>query len=52
MATTIPIPAFKLGGMQAMVLFLYVVVMFGALHLLAISHPEWRFSKWWLGLGF
>ena len=52
MATTIPIPAFKIGGLQAAVLFLYVVAIFGSLHLLAISHPEWRWSKAWLGLGF
>ncbi len=46
------IPAFRIGGTQAIVIFLYVFVMFGALHLFAISFPNNPASKAFLALGF
>lgn len=46
------IPAFRIGGTQAIVIFLYVTVIFGALHLLAISYPDKALAKAWLSLGF
>jgi hypothetical protein len=47
-----PIPVLKISGTFALVIFLYVTVIFGALHLLAISKPNNKFFKAWLGLGF
>lgn len=48
----IPVPVFRINGANAIVTFLYVAVIFGALHLLAISKPDNRLSKAWLSLGF
>jgi hypothetical protein len=52
MATLNPVPVLKISGTFALVIFLYVTVIFGALHLLAISNPENKFFKSWLALGF
>lgn len=52
MATQIPIPVMRVSGAFAFLVFLYVFVAFGALHLLAISKPDWTLSKVVLGLGF
>jgi hypothetical protein len=52
MATLNPVPVLKVSGTFALVIFLYVTVIFGALHLLAISKPENKFFKAWLALGF
>ncbi len=46
------IPTFKIGGTQAIVVFLLVVVMFGAAHLAALSYPDSKLSKSWILLGF
>lgn len=48
----IPVPVFRISGSNAIVTFIYVAVIFGALHLLAISHPENKLAKAWLSLGF
>lgn len=48
----IPVPVFKVGGSQAIVTFLYVVVMFGSAHLLATSLPNNKYAQAWLSLGF
>lgn len=45
-------PHFHLSGMQGVILFLYVVAVFGALHLAASSAPENRYARAWLALGF
>lgn len=45
-------PHFHLSGMHALVIFLIVVVAFGALHLLAASAPNNRVAQAWLNLGF
>lgn len=46
------IPAFRIGGTHALVIFLYVFVMFGALHLLAISYPTNKLARAIIALGF
>lgn len=46
------VPVFRISGAGGIVVFLYVLVTFGALHLFAISHPEKRASKVILALGF
>lgn len=48
----VPVPVFRVNGSNAVVTFLYVAVMFGALHLLAISKPNSRFAQAWMSLGF
>jgi len=48
----VPVPVFRINGASAIVTFLYVVVLFGALHLLAISKPTNRVAAAWLSLGF
>ena len=52
MATNIPVPVLKVSFTQTVIIILTVTVVFGALHLLAISKPENRFFKAWLALGF
>lgn len=52
MSINVPVPVFRISGANAIVTFLYVATIFGALHLLAISKPESRWSKAWLSLGF
>ena len=46
------LPHFHLSGIHGFVVFLYVVAIFGALHLAAASKPESKYSQAWLGLGF
>ena len=48
----IPVPVLKIGGASALITFLYVFVLFGALHLWAISSPNNRFAKAIISLGF
>jgi len=48
----VPVPVFRLSGANAIVVFLYVAVIFGALHLLAISKPDNRIAQAWISLGF
>lgn len=46
-------PHFHMSGIHAIVVFLYIVVAFGALHLLALSFPDSLWSKAWTdGLNF
>ena len=45
-------PSFRLGGMSGLILVLYMVAIFGALHLLALSFPDATLSKAWRSLGF
>lgn len=42
----------KVGGADALKVTLYVVAIFGTLHLVAISHPNSRWGRAWLALGF
>ncbi len=46
------IPTLKIGGVHAVIVFLLVVVMFGAAHLAALSFPDSKLSKSWILLGF
>ena len=46
------IPAFRIGGTHALVIFLYVFVMFGTLHLIALSYPQSKLAKALFALGF
>lgn len=46
------LPHFHVSGMHGFIVFLFVVVTFGSLHLLAMSAPDSSLSKAWLGLGF
>lgn len=46
------VPHFHLSGANAVVLFLYIVAVFGGLHMVAASFPESQFSRAWLKLGF
>lgn len=46
------IPVLKVSGTVALMVFLYVVVLFGAAHLAALSRPDSRLSKAWILLGF
>jgi hypothetical protein len=48
----VPVPVFRISGAGGIVVALYVLVVFGTLHLLAISNPEKRFAKVLLSLGF
>lgn len=48
----VPVPVFRINGANAIVTFVYVAVIFGALHLLAISKPDNKLAKMWLALGF
>ena len=52
MANQIAIPTLKVSFTQTLIIFLTVTVVFGALHLLAISKPNNKFFKAWLALGF
>jgi hypothetical protein len=45
-------PHFHLSGMEGIILFLYVVAVFGALHILASSVPNNPVAKAWLSLNF
>lgn len=46
------IPVLKISGVFALVIFLYVTVLFGAAHLAALSYPDNKLSKAWVLLGF
>lgn len=46
------IPVLKVSGTVALILFLYVVVLFGTLHLVALSYPDSKLAKAWVLLGF
>ncbi len=46
------IPVMKISGTVALIIFLYVVVIFGTLHLLALSKPDSKWAKAWILLGF
>jgi hypothetical protein len=46
------IPAFKIGGTHAIVIFLYVFIMFSALHLATLHFHGTRFSKIMTALGW
>lgn len=46
------IPVLKISGTVAIIIFLYVVVIFGTLHLLALSKPESKLAQSWILLGF
>lgn len=46
------IPHFHVSGAHALVVFLFIVAIFGALHLLAASKPDLTVSQAWLALGF
>lgn len=46
------IPVLKISGTVALIIFLYVVILFGTLHLVAISFPDSKLSKAWVALGF
>lgn len=48
----VPVPVFRVTGTNALVVFLYVVALFGAAHLAALAHPNNRLSQAWLTLGF
>ena len=52
MAVNVPVPVFRINGANALVTFVYVFVIFGALHLAAISNPQNKLSKVYLALGF
>lgn len=52
MSANVKVPVFRISGAGGIVVFLYVFVTFGALHLAAISNPNKRWSKVILGLGF
>jgi len=46
------IPVLKISGTVALVIFLYVTILFGTLHLVALSYPNSKFAKAWIALGF
>lgn len=48
----VPVPVFRISGAGGIVVALYVLAIFGTLHLVAISRPESRFAKTLLALGF
>lgn len=46
------IPVLKISGTVALIIFLYVTVLFGTLHLVALSKPDSKLAKAWVLLGF
>jgi hypothetical protein len=46
------IPVLKVSGTVALVVFLYVVVLFGSLHLWALAKPNSKLAQAWTLLGF
>lgn len=46
------VPVLRVNGTNALLVFLMMVAVFGALHLLAASTPDARLSKAWVSLGF
>lgn len=50
---SVQLPHFHVSGMHALTTFLFIVVAFGSLHLLASSFPESTLSMAWTdGLNF
>lgn len=43
---------YSVTGMQGISIFLFVVAIFGSLHLLVASFPDNLLSRAWAGLGF
>ena len=46
------IPVLKVSGTVAIMIALYVIVIFGTLHLVALSYPDSKLAKAWILLGF
>lgn len=46
------VPAFRVGVTSAFYIVLVVFVVYGTAHLFAASHPDAKFSKVLVGLGF
>lgn len=46
------IPVIKVSGIVALIIFAYVIAMFGTAHLVAISNPDHPLAKAWIALGF
>lgn len=46
------IPVLKISGTVALIIFLYVTILFGTLHLVALSYPNSKLAKAWVLLGF
>jgi hypothetical protein len=46
------VPVLKVSGTVALIVFLYVVVLFGSLHLWATAKPESKLAQAWILLGF
>lgn len=47
------VPHFHVSGTHAVIVFLFVVAVFGSLHMLAVSMPNNQFAQAWIGgLGF
>lgn len=46
------IPVLKISGTVALIIFLYVTILFGTLHLLTLSYPQSKWAKAWVLLGF
>lgn len=43
---------YRVNAMAAILVALYVFVIFGTLHLVALSYPDSRLSKAFIGAGF
>jgi hypothetical protein len=41
------LPHFHISGIHGWIVFLFVVAVFGSLHLAAVAHPENVFSRAW-----
>ena len=46
------LPHFHVSGIHGLITFLFIVVAFGSIHLLAASYPDSPASQAWTGLGF
>jgi len=46
------IPVLKVSGTVALIVFLYVTILFGTLHLVALSYPKSKLAQSWILLGF
>lgn len=46
------IPHFHLSGINAAIMFVVIVAIFGSLHLAAASAPSNKVAQAWLSLGF
>ncbi len=46
------IPVLKISGTVAIIIFLYVTVLFGAAHLACLAYPDSKLAKAWVLLGF